>query len=99
MAGMSHHQRLAEKLVRSAFLLALGLSAAYPLTVAKADSVTLREECTRDRCVYYKGSTRQFSIEKETGTKRLILRDGKREVVAKLERQERGRIKVEKPRR
>lgn len=80
--------------MRSTFLLALGLSLVYPVTVANAQS--LREECTRDRCVYYKGSTRAFSVEKEEGTRRLLVRDGKRVPVVKITRQGNGRIRVEK---
>jgi hypothetical protein len=83
--------------MRSTFLLVLGLVAAYPSTVASAQSVTLREECTRDRCVYYKGSTRKFSVEREYGTKRLVIRNAKRQVVAKVRRQGNASVRVEKP--
>jgi hypothetical protein len=85
--------------MRSTFLLALGLTLLYPVTVASAGSreQTLREECTRDRCVYYKGVERQFSVERENGTKRVIIRDGDRNVVAKVQRTDDGRIKVKEP--
>ena len=84
--------------MRSIFLLALGLTCAYPNTVANAQSgVTLREECTRDRCVYYKGSVRKFSVEKEYGTQRLVIRNSQRQVVAKVRRQGNASIRVEKP--
>ena len=87
--------------MRSIFPLALGLVAAYPATMASAQSrdVSLRKECTRDRCVYYHGSTRAFSVEKEEGTKRVIVRDANRNAIAKVQEQDDGTIKVEKPRR
>jgi hypothetical protein len=83
--------------MRTAFLLVLGLTLAYPATVASAgsDKVTLHKECTRDRCVYYKGTTRVFSVEKEYGTSRLVVRDGKRRPLLKVEEQDDGRFSVE----
>lgn len=85
--------------MRSTFLLALGLTCAYPLQAASEYS--LREECTRDRCVYYKGSSRQFSVEKEYGTKRLVVRNGQRQIVAKVRREGHGTVRVKEyaPRR
>ena len=85
--------------MRSIFPLALGLALTYLAPVASAEAQSLREECTRDRCVYYKGSQRIFSVEKEQGTTRLVVRDGKRRPIAKVRRQERGRIEVEEPNR
>jgi hypothetical protein len=86
--------------MRSIFTLVLGLYALYPGAVTAQSSLTLRQECTRDRCVYYHGSTREFSVEKEYGTSRLVLRNGQRDVVAKVTRQDHGTIKVERaPRR
>lgn len=86
--------------MRSTFLLALGLITAYPSTVASAESpeYSLREECTRDRCVYYRGSTRVFSVEKEDTTNRLVVRDGKRNPIAKVSKED-GRIRVKETRR
>lgn len=75
--------------------LALGLTLAYPTVAAAQDSVTVREECTRDRCVYYHGSVREFSVEKEEGTNRLIVRDGQRDIVAKVTREDHGTYKAE----
>lgn len=81
--------------MRSIILLALGLYTSYPLAVASAASpeYSLRKECTRDRCVYYKGSTRVFSVEKEENTNRLVVRDKNRKPVAKV-RSEDGRLRV-----
>lgn len=75
--------------------LALGLLLGYPTMAAAQDSLTLRKECTRDRCVYYHGSVREFSVEKEEGTSRLVLRNGQRDIVAKV-REQNGTLKVEK---
>ncbi len=83
--------------VWSVFLLALGSSSVYPLAVVQAESYSLRKECTRDRCVYYRGSTRQFSVEKEYGTTRMVIRDGKRKIVAKIREQADGSVRVEEP--
>lgn len=86
--------------MRSIFLLALGLIAAYPSTVASAKGreYSLREECTRDRCVYYKGSTRVFSVEKEESTNRLVVRDARRKPVAKVTDED-GYLRVKETRR
>jgi hypothetical protein len=78
--------------MRSIIILALGLSAAYPV---QARDITLRPECSRDRCVYYKGSTRVFSVEREEGTSRVVVRDAKRRPVAKV-RDEDGTLRIEK---
>lgn len=84
--------------MRTIFLLALGLTCGYPLTVANAQSsYSLREECTRDRCVYYKGSVRKFSAEKEYGTSRVVIRDSTRRIIAKVRREGRASIRVEEP--
>jgi hypothetical protein len=86
--------------MRSTFLVVLGLLSGYPTMAAAAqDSLTLREECTRDRCVYYHGSTREFSVEKEYQTDRLVVRNGQRDIVAKITRQDNGTVKVERARR
>lgn len=82
--------------MRSIFLLALGLAAGYPTMAAAQDSLTLRHECTRDRCVYYHGSRREFSVEKEYGTDRLVLRNGERDIVAKVTRQDDGTLEVKR---
>lgn len=85
--------------MRSILSLALGIALLYPVTAASASgrSVTLRKECTRDRCVYYRGSTRVFSVEKEAGTTRLIIRDGDRKVKAKVRENDDGTLEVKKP--
>jgi hypothetical protein len=79
--------------MRRIFLLALGLTVAYP---AMAGEITLRKECSRDRCVYYKGSKRVFSVENEADTSRVIIRDAKRRPVAKVERERNGTIRIKK---
>jgi hypothetical protein len=85
--------------MRIKLTLALGLALAYPTMAAAQDSVSLREECTRDRCVYYHGSTREFSVEKEYGTTRLVVRNGERDIVGKIQRQDNGTVKVERTHR
>lgn len=84
--------------MRSTLILALGLFIAYP---ANADThsrrVTVHEECTRDRCVYYHGSQRVFSVEKEPNTSRLIIKNDKRNTVAKLKRNDDGTVEVTIP--
>lgn len=85
--------------MRSTLSLALGIALLYPVTAASGNGreVTLRKECTRDRCVYYQGSRRAFSVEKEQGTSRLIIRDGDRRVKAKVRETENGTLEIKKP--
>ena len=83
--------------MRSIFALVLGLALAYPATVTARDT-SLRKECTRDRCVFYEGSRRVFSVETENTTTRYIVRDANRKPIAKVQEQKDGTIKVEKPR-
>ncbi len=83
---------------RTAFAIALGLTLHYPL-MAGEGQVTLRKECTRDRCVYYKGSTRIFSVEKEYGTARYIVRDGRGSLRAKVKENPNGTVEIEGARR
>jgi hypothetical protein len=78
--------------MRTVLILALGLSCAYP---AIAGEITLRKECSRDRCVYYKGSKRVFSVENEADTSRVVIRDAKRRTVAKVSR-DNGTIRIKK---
>jgi hypothetical protein len=73
--------------------LVLGLTLAYP-SIAAAKDVRLRQECTRDRCVYYQGSTRVGSVEKEYDTNRLVVREGGRDIVAKVTRDDDGTLQV-----
>jgi hypothetical protein len=82
--------------MRRKFLLVLGLTLGYPTAAAAQDTLRLREECTRDRCVYYHGSRREFSVEKEYGTDRLVLRNGERDVVAKITREDDGTLEVKR---
>lgn len=85
--------------MRSVFTLAIGLLLAYPTMVASKETrTTLREECSRDRCVYYKGSSRVFSVEKEQGTSRIVVRNSSREIIAKVKR-DGSTLQIEKPRR
>ena len=74
--------------------LALGLSAQYPAIAG--DRKTLREECTQSRCVYYDGSRRVFSVEREEGTSRLVIRDSDRRIRGKVRKRD-GTVEVEKP--
>lgn len=84
--------------MRSILTLALGFSLAYPTIVDAAPRrITVHPECTRDRCVYYHGSQRVFSVEKEDNTDRLVIRDNHREVVAKVKRQDDGTVEIKKP--
>lgn len=73
---------------------ALGLSTAH--SAYASDGKKLREECTASRCVYYEGSKRVFSVEREKGTSRIVVRDDKRRVRAKVSKKD-GTIKIEKP--
>jgi hypothetical protein len=81
--------------LQSIILLALGPVAAY-LTLHPPQSTSLRKECTRDRCVYYQGSRRAFSVEKEQNTSRVVVRDSQRRAIVKVTEQDNGTIKVER---
>lgn len=75
--------------------LALGTLTQYPV-LARESQVTLRKECTVSRCVYYKGSSRVFSAEKEQGTQRTIIRDRRGNLLAKTREYPNGTIKIER---
>ena len=78
--------------MRSVLILALGFTLAYPV---QAKDITLRPECSRDRCVYYKGSKRVFSVEREEGTSRVVVRNANRRPVAKVSDED-GTLRIEK---
>lgn len=77
------------------FLLALGLTTQYPVSAGGVRSVTLRRECTASRCVYYRGVIRAFSVEREYNTSRLIVRDRRGNLRAKIREQDNGSLNVE----
>lgn len=78
-----------------AFALALGAYPVYP-TMAGVQDTILRKECTRDRCVFYEGSRRRFSVEREQGTSRLVVRDRRGTLRAKVrEEEEDGYLRIE----
>lgn len=76
---------------QTTFLLALGLIVPYTAT---AKEVTLRKECTASRCVYYKGSKRVFSVEREQGTERYVVRDSRGSLSAKVTENRDGTIDI-----
>ena len=76
--------------MRSVLILVLGLAVAYPV---QAREFSLRKECSRDRCVYYKGSKRIFSVEQEEGTGCALVRNSKREPVAHVSNED-GTVRI-----
>lgn len=85
--------------MRSVLAIALGLALGYPSVAGAAGPYRLREECTASRCVYYKGAKRQFSVAREPGTKRIVIRDRTGKVRAKIREQGHGSYEVKEPRR
>lgn len=79
------------------FLLAAGILATYLLPVAAAAAQSIRESCTRDRCVIYSAGKRIGTTEREGN--RLVIRGNDYRVRAKVTERSSGSYRIEKPRR
>jgi len=86
-------------MIRTSFIisaLAVGLLWHYPTSAQ--ERTTLRRECTASRCVYYEGSRRVFSEEREHNTERTIIRDSRGTIRAKVRERDNGTVEVTRTR-